>query len=152
MNATNTCHALIRVSATLAAIPWKFFGECGMKSVQSMRPMCFNKKNLAAFILALGASGALAPNALAACEAPTKSNFGMNLAVLDATGVVRCDSQKSDTVKKLFDRLETTELQHAHLRQTGYTGVEVASLDIRFNSLPIVLAKGKTNPWFPTMK
>jgi hypothetical protein len=82
-------------------------------------------KTMIALALAVGAGNALAAD----CVGSDKSNFSLGLDVAGA-----CGTKKFDTAQDLIDALATDTLQHI---RSGYTGNEISTLNIQFNSVPI---------------
>ncbi|MDR3322998.1 MAG: hypothetical protein LBS89_02205 [Zoogloeaceae bacterium] len=83
--------------------------------------------------LALVIGGMYLPNAALAqqCAGKTKANFSLGL---DVAGT--CGREKFATAEDFFDGLQTDTL---HEVRSDYSGSEIATLNIRFNSLPINL-------------
>jgi hypothetical protein len=97
-----------------------------------MKPQFVRSTALVALVFVLGAGTVFAQN----CTSSKRSNFSLSL---DVSGA--CGSKKFDTAKDLIDGLETDALRNTALNGVygAYTGSEVTSLNMRFNSLPIHL-------------
>jgi hypothetical protein len=90
---------------------------------------------LAAVILA-GSGLANAQSPSTSCPAPSSGLFGLGFDVLDSDFFSFCESRKFDTAVDLFDGLETSPLGDLN---SIYTGSEIATLNIFFMGLPVVL-------------
>jgi hypothetical protein len=89
---------------------------------------------LLAVVAAAGGSGAYAQNS--ACPAPSKGLFGLGFEVLDSDLIGTCATRSFKTVQDLFDSFETSSLGDLN---SAYTGSEIATLNVFFNGLPMVV-------------
>lgn len=85
-------------------------------------------------LLALGVSGVQAQSA--SCAAPTKGLFGLGFGVDAGSGGLLCATRSFTTVQDLFNGMETTPLSSLN---SLYSGSEIATLNVFYNGLPLVL-------------